>query len=137
MKGRIDLRLALVVATFAVAISGITACSPTLGSTSSTAPIVAESGSPGVTARDMTFDRAELVVPAGRAFTLVFDNQDGAPHNIAIYRDESAQASLFVGEIFGGPTSRVYAIPALAAGTYFFRCDVHHDMHGTVVARQG
>jgi plastocyanin len=27
------------------------------------------------------------------------------------------------------------AVPALAAGSYFFRCDVHHDMTGTIVAK--
>ena len=26
-------------------------------------------------------------------------------------------------------------VPALQAGTYFFRCDVHHDMTGTIVAK--
>jgi len=83
----------------------------------------------------MRFDPTELVVPAGRAFTLVFENEDTAPHNVAIYNDQSAQASRFIGEIFGGSASRVYSVPALAAGTYFFRCDVHHDMHGTVVAK--
>jgi plastocyanin len=136
MNGQNRASPAVVAVAFALAMLGLAACSPTLGSSSATS-VVAEPGSPAVTARDMRFDRAELLVPAGRAFTLVFDNADGAAHNVAIYDDQSAQASRFVGEIFGGPTSRVYAVPALAAGTYFFRCDVHHDMRGTVVARSG
>jgi plastocyanin len=136
MNGQNRASPAVVAVAFALAMLGLAACSPSLGSSSATS-VVAEPGSPAVTARDMRFDRAELLVPAGRAFTLVFDNADGAAHNVAIYDDQSAQASRFVGEIFGGPTSCVYAVPALAAGTYFFRCDVHHDMHGTVVARSG
>jgi plastocyanin len=134
MKAAGGARMTLVVATIALAIAGIAGCGPTLGS-SSTGAVVAEPGSPAITAHNTTFDRAELVVPAGRAFTLVFDNQDGGPHNVAIYRDQTAQVSLFVGQIFGGPASRVYSVPPLAAGTWFFRCDVHTDMHGTVVAR--
>lgn len=124
------------VVAFVFALLGLAACSPTLGSSSSTT-VIAEPGSPTITARDVHFDRAELVVPAGRAFTIVFDNEDGAPHNVAIYDDQSAQKSRFVGEIFGGSASRVYAVQALNAGTYFFRCDVHHDMYGTVTARSG
>ena len=127
-------RRGISVVAFVLAMLGLAACSPTLGSSSATA-LAAEPGNPTLTARDMRFDRAELVVPAGRAFTLVFDNEDTAPHNVAIYDDQSAQASRFVGEIFGGPASRVSSVPALAAGSYFFRCDVHHDMHGTVVAK--
>jgi plastocyanin len=134
MNGPKSVRRAVAVVAFVLAMLGLAACSPTLGSSSATA-LAAEQGSPTLTARDVRFDRAELVVPAGRAFTLVFDNEDGAPHNFAIYDDESAQASRFVGEILGGPASRIYAVPALAAGSYFFRCDVHHDMHGTVVAK--
>ncbi|HEV2006129.1 MAG TPA: cupredoxin domain-containing protein [Candidatus Limnocylindrales bacterium] len=134
MNGPQGARRANAVVTLVLAIVGLAACGPTLGTTASTA-VVAEPGSPSITARDLRFDRTELVVPAGRAFTIVFDNEDGAPHDVAIYDDQAAQASRFIGEIFGGPASRTYAVPALAAGTYFFRCDMHHDMHGTVVAR--
>lgn len=134
MNGPKGVRRANAVVAVVLAMLGLAACSPTLGSSSATA-LAAEPGSPTITARDLRFDRTELVVPAARAFTLVFDNEDGAPHNVAIYDDQSAQTTRFVGEIFGGPVSRVYAVPALAPGTYFFRCDVHHDMQGTVVAR--
>jgi len=87
-----------------------------------------------IAAADLAFDRAELEVPAGTAVSLVFENRESAPHNIAVYADASADDALFVGEIFGGPASRQYGLPALAAGTYFFRCDVHPEMRGTLVA---
>jgi plastocyanin len=86
-----------------------------------------------ITAQDIAFDRAQLDVPAARTFKLLFENREAAPHNVTIY-NEGIEA-LFVGEIFGGPASRTYDVPAIPAGAYLFRCDVHPDMLGTVTAR--
>jgi plastocyanin len=96
----------------------------------------APSAPPGgavVTARNTAFDSGQLAVPAGTPFQLLFDNRDGAPHNVTIFDDGAAQP-LFVGEVFAGPASRVYRVPAIPAGTYRFRCDVHLEMTGTVTA---
>ena len=87
-----------------------------------------------IVADAMAFDRAEVVVPAGKPFELTFENRESPPHNVAIYTDASASKALYQGEIFSSGT-RVYAVPALEAGSYFFRCDVHPDMTGTIVAR--
>jgi plastocyanin len=94
----------------------------------------APSGGVAVVAADMAFDRGELAIPAGRPFPLLFENRDGAPHNIRILAANSGD-TLFVGEIFSGPGSRTYALPAIPAGAYRFRCDVHPAMAGEVVAR--
>lgn len=51
--------------------------------------------------------------------------------NFAIYTDPSAAGKLFVGELITNAAS-TYEIPALTAGQYFFRCDAHPDMTGTV-----
>jgi plastocyanin len=91
-------------------------------------------GGPTVTAKSLAFDTKEIDLPAGQPITLTFDNQDaGVPHNIAIYTDASASTTLFQGEQFPGVDSREYAIPALDPGTYYFRCDVHNTMNGSVV----
>lgn len=87
-----------------------------------------------VTAKDLEFGQSEIAVPADQAFELVFDNQEGAPHNVAIYTDSSVSTKISVGDIFSGPAQKTQSVPALAAGTYFFRCDVHPDMKGTIVA---
>jgi len=89
-----------------------------------------------VVAQGIAFDRSQLDVPADKAFPLVFENRDGAPHNVRIYDDGRGQP-LFVGEVFGGPASRTYDVPALPAGMHRFRCDVHTEMLGTVVAGSG
>ncbi len=87
-----------------------------------------------LSAQNIAYDTATLTVPAGKAFTLAFDNKDaGTPHNVAI-RDSSG-AELFKGEIITGPKSVVYDVPALPAGTYTFVCSVHPNMTGTITAK--
>jgi Copper binding proteins, plastocyanin/azurin family. len=97
----------------------------------------AEGGGGGgltVAAKSLAFDTKEIDIPAGQPTTITFDNQDaGVLHNIAIYNDASASKILFQGEQFPGVDSREYQIPALDPGTYYFRCDVHNTMNGSVV----
>jgi plastocyanin len=103
------------------------------------APAPSVSGSvdpngPTVVAKDMKFQTGAIEVKAGSNVTLHFENEDSTPHNVAIYKDSSASAPLSVGQVISSSTAD-QVIPALAAGTYFFRCDVHHDMTGTIVAK--
>jgi plastocyanin len=89
-------------------------------------------GTVTVAAKDIKFTTTSVAVTAGSAFTIAFDNQDGAPHNIAI--SDPTGASVFKGEIVS--SAKVdYPVPALAAGTYTFICDVHPDMKGTITAQ--
>jgi uncharacterized membrane protein/plastocyanin len=82
---------------------------------------------------DQAFVPGLLRLPADEPVALSFDNQDGGvPHNVAIYRDDSAAESLFVGDLIDGPETVTYQVPALDPGTYFFRCDVHPQMNGSV-----
>ncbi len=79
-----------------------------------------------IMAHDVLFDTDCLAAPADEPFTIAFDNMDGGiPHNVAIFTDESATDALFVGKLVTGPATVTYKVDALAAGTYFFRCDVH------------
>ena len=110
----------------------IVACGPASGA--GEPPPSAPAGGLVITAANIAFDRNELDVPADKAFQLLFENREGAPHNVRIYGTSVDQA-LFVGEVFGGPGSRAYDVPPLPAGSYSFRCDVHPDMAGTVVAK--
>ena len=109
----------------------VTACSAASGGDG--VPPSAPPGGAVIVARDLAFDRTRLEVPSGVAFLLLFDNRDGALHNVAIL-DKGDDHAVFVGEIFGGPGSRTYQVPPIAARTYAFRCDVHPDMAGTLVA---
>ena len=107
---------------------------PTFGVSSSSAELSVPGGTPvvEVRARNSQYDAKTLRAPASEAFTIVFRNEDpGVPHNVAIYTDSSASHSLFVGQIFNGPKTVDYHVPALSPGRFFFRCDVHHQMTGT------
>jgi plastocyanin len=86
-----------------------------------------------IDAKDIKFSASTLNVPAGKPFHLFFRNLEGAPHNVAIYRDSSAGQPIFVGETITN-TATTYNVPVIPAGTYFFRCDVHPQMNGSVVA---
>ncbi len=90
-------------------------------------------------AADIAFDPTALTVPAGQPFTLRFDNQDAeTPHNVDIFDNaELTGEPVFPGEIVNGITEIDYAVPALAPGSYFFRCVVHPPMTGTMEAVEG
>lgn len=82
---------------------------------------------------DQAFVPDHLQLPASEPVELAFDNRDGGvQHNVAIYRDESAEESLFVGDLIAGAEKVTYDVPALDPGAYYFRCDVHPQMDGSV-----
>jgi len=84
-----------------------------------------------IDAKDLKFTTSTLTLPAGKPVRLFFRNLDGAPHNVAIYAEAGATQKVFVGETVTNQAT-TYDIPAIAAGSYTFRCDVHPDMKGTV-----
>ena len=108
---------------------------PAAGTATSTAsPGAAGSGAGvSVTAEGMRFDASQVQLPANTASTITFTNKDaGVTHNIAIYSDSSRTTNLFGGQIVSGPATVTYSIPPLPPGTYYFQCDVHPTMNGTV-----
>lgn len=75
-----------------------------------------------------------LAAPAGQPFTLALDNRDPVGHNIAILASHNATEVLYRADIFSGPRSTTFSVPALSAGTYVFHCEVHPSaMQGTFV----
>jgi plastocyanin len=125
---RLILSLGLVVlAAVTVACSGGAAQPP-----ASSGPV--DPNAPVIVAQGNAFSPTTLDVTADKAFSLTLDNKDSAPHNVAIYTDSSASTSISVGEIVSN-TKATQQVPALKPGSYFFRCDVHHEMTGTINAK--
>jgi plastocyanin len=87
-----------------------------------------------VVAKNLSFGVKCLAVFADEPSTINFDSQEAAPHNVAIYTDESRANSLFVGDRVDGPKQVVYQVPAMPQGTYYFQCDFHPFMNGTFVS---
>jgi plastocyanin len=91
---------------------------------------------PEISASSATsFDTKTLIVPAGRAFDLTFDNkQAGVPHNVDIGDSAASPSNYLHGERITGPATTTYHVAAIPAGTYYFQCEVHPNMNGTVQA---
>jgi plastocyanin len=125
MRERIVLSLASVLLSL-VAI----ACGPASGGTEPSASPTETDVT--ITANQLAFDTATVSLEAGEARTIRLVNLENPPHNVAIYVDESASQSLFVGELINRGEI-VYQLPPLEPGTYFFRCDLHPEMKGSLV----
>jgi len=78
-----------------------------------------------ITAANVAFDTDGLTLPADEETTLTLVNDDSVAHNLSIYMNENAEESLFQGQNVNGGAQTDYEIPALEAGEYFFRCDLH------------
>jgi plastocyanin len=111
------------------------------GSSSTPAPTAAASGdtsSPAaggttIVAKDIAFNPTAVTIPADTATAITFDNQDAAPHNIAI--KDASGAQVFKGEIQSGQGKITYDVNALPAGAYQFWCEVHPNMTGTLTVQ--
>lgn len=76
-----------------------------------------------------------LSAPADSPITIEFDNQEGLPHNIKIFKDVANGAVVFDGKIVSGPIKETYLVGPLEAGTYPFVCTVHSNMTGTLTVQ--
>ena len=85
-----------------------------------------------VTAQNIAFDTDTIELPVNTESTITFVNEDADQHNIAIYTDDTVAENLFRGELVTADTID-YTVPPLDAGEYYFQCDVHPTMNGTVV----
>jgi plastocyanin len=93
-------------------------------------------GAGGVTvvAENTAFNTDEISLPAETPTTLTLDNRDTAAHNLSIYEDETASGEpLFTFEAFAGPAEETIPVEPIPEGEYYFRCDIHPTMEGTVV----
>jgi plastocyanin len=94
-------------------------------------------------AAGLSFKSPCLVAPAGKSFSVNFDNQDATTvHNMAFFSDQAHTAILYSGAPVTGPNQTVYQVTQktgpLKAGTYYFQCVYHPTtMVGTLVVVAG
>lgn len=119
----------LVTAALAVALA---ACGST-GPSAVGRTVAVSDGAVTVTAvRDLAFDASVIQAPANQAFTITLVNNDIAPHNISVYTAEGGER-IVLGDIINEGQTTDIAVPALAPGTYYWVCDLHTMMNGTLV----
>ena len=84
-------RIRMILGPLALAV-GLAACS---GGSGGSSPAVASPRSgPQIVAKDMKFQQTNVELPANKVDSVAFVNQDGAPHNVAIFTDSSASKPL-------------------------------------------
>jgi plastocyanin len=89
-------------------------------------------GAVEITAEGLAFDATTIEAAAGEDFTITLVNNDSAPHNFSIYTQEGGESLVTGGTAEAGQTVTI-DVSALDAGEYYFQCDIHPDMNGSVV----
>ena len=121
----------LAIAILAGTVLLLAACTSTSTSSPTFTPGTGASVTINLTAQNSSFDKSTIRVPAGADVTVVFDNKDSVPHNLAVYKTNSADEAIFIGGIITGPETITYRFTApVTPLKYFFRCDVHPFMKG-------
>lgn len=113
-----------------------TAASAAASGGTSGGALTVEGGAVTITAADIAFDASTIEATAGEGFTVTLQNDDSAPHNFSVYTEEGGEA-IVEGEIVDGGSSVDVEVPELEAGEYYFMCDLHPNMNGTIVVAEG
>jgi plastocyanin len=91
-----------------------------------------------LTAASVQFDTNEITLPASKDVVVALDNQDAAPHNLAIYKSkqdaDNQSNAVFDGSDVAAGSTTDYKFTAPPPGDYLFQCDIHPSMNGTVTA---
>ena len=90
-------------------------------------------GNVDLSANNLEFDASVIQAPAGEEFTITFTNLESQPHNVAVDTEEGGD-EIVTGEVIEGPdATTTITVPALEPGEYYFVCDIHTNMNGTIV----
>jgi len=90
-----------------------------------------------IVAKGIQWDLKQLLFKADAAITVTVDNQDaGVPHNFGVYSDAARTKEIDkpAGDVTG-PAKKDYTVKPLTAGTYYFQCDIHPNMNGTITVK--
>ena len=86
-----------------------------------------------ISADDLEFNASVIEAPAAEPFTIVLENLEALPHNIAVFTEEGGDL-IARGEIINEGETDELSVAALEPGEYFFVCELHFaEMQGTLV----
>ena len=90
-------------------------------------------GNVDLSADNLEFDASTIEAPAGEEFTITFTNLEDQPHNVVVLTQEGGD-EIVAGNVLDAPdTTDTITVPALEPGEYYFFCEIHPDMNGTIV----
>ncbi|HEY8491496.1 MAG TPA: cupredoxin domain-containing protein, partial [Dehalococcoidia bacterium] len=78
-----------------------------------------------ITARDSTFEPAQVTVPQGKTVTLVLKNEGAAVHNLRLETKEAAGKDFASDPMVNPGASSEIQVKIDRPGTYRFVCDYH------------
>jgi plastocyanin len=101
-------------------------------------PVAASTASDGgaqtvtIVAENIRFYPTKISARPG-TLVVTHDQRDaGLPHNLKVFAGDDADGeSIAESEIEDGPTTQTLTLE-LAAGVYYYHCDVHPSMRGTI-----
>jgi plastocyanin len=90
-------------------------------------------GNVDLSADNLEFDASVIEAPAGEEFTITFTNLEAQPHNVVVLTEEGGD-EIVAGNVIDQPDATdTITVPALDPGEYYFLCEIHPDMNGTIV----
>jgi len=92
-----------------------------------------------ISAKGTAFNTAELTGVANQPLTITFDNQetDGTLHNIKFFNGKNEKAPELGATDIAAEGQYTLALAPLAAGQYYYHCDVHPQMNGFLLTVEG
>lgn len=108
--------------------------SPSAPASASEAPAVSDAPATGdltITAEEMVFSTDALTAQAGGEIVVTFTNNDTVPHNFSVYTEEGGDV-IAIGDIINEGQTDEVSLGELAPGSYYFVCDLHPEMNGTL-----
>jgi len=86
-----------------------------------------------IIAKGFAFEQKMVELKAATMDTIHFSNQDnGVPHNVVITDKQSGGKTIYRGPVITGSEHKELTFTAPAAGKYFFHCEIHPSMTGTI-----
>lgn len=129
----LSLGLGLAIALAACGGGDDTGSPPASGDNAGGGTVSVVDGNVDLSANNLEFDANVIQAPAGEEFTITFTNLEDQPHNVAVDTEEGGD-EIVTGEVITGPdATTTITVPALDPGEYYFVCDVHTNMNGTIV----
>jgi len=121
--------------------TGLPAIQPPSSTSASASPSVPTTPVTAVTivAKTIQWDLKQLLFKANATVTVTVDNQDaGIPHDFGVYSNAARTPDKEIDKPatdVTGPAKKDYTIKPLKAGTYYFQCDIHPSMNGTITVK--